>query len=93
MRDLRLWSRTARLNSIDVGGNPSRLAAEEQVRECREAEKTKSFVVVGVVATGVIGYAIAYWLANMTEYAERIDRERDRRQSAAQAGLLAQRPI
>jgi hypothetical protein len=49
---------------------------------------TRSVAVASVVALGAVGCAFAYWLANMTEYAERIDRERDRRQAAARAERL-----
>jgi hypothetical protein len=55
---------------------------------CREALMTRSFVTVSVVAIGAVGYAIAYWLANLTGYAERIDRERDHRQLAARSERL-----
>jgi predicted amino acid dehydrogenase len=49
---------------------------------------SRSFIVASVVATGAVGYAIACWLANMTGYAERIDRERDHRQLAARSERL-----
>jgi hypothetical protein len=33
-------------------------------------------VIAGVAVTGAVGYGIACWLARMTVYAERLDRER-----------------
>jgi hypothetical protein len=36
----------------------------------------RTLVIAGVAATGAVGYAIACWLASMTDYAERRDAER-----------------
>ena len=36
---------------------------------------SKTVIIAGVAALGVVGYALASWLAKMTDYAERRDAE------------------
>jgi hypothetical protein len=50
----------------------------------------RAVVVTGTAAAATAGYAIAWWLARMTVYAER--RDHDRYLSAAATGTSPQRP-
>jgi len=45
----------------------------------------RNLIVAGTIATCVIGYGIACWLARMTVEAERIDRDRDVNEAANRA--------
>jgi len=51
---------------------------------------SKILLLTGVAATATAGYAIACWLAKMTDYAERRDRERYLRPAGEHQGPQSQ---
>jgi len=53
-----------------------------------EAEMSRTAVIAGTAVLGTVGYALAVWLAKVTEYAERDDHDRDPRARAARKERL-----
>jgi hypothetical protein len=49
---------------------------------------SRTTVIAGTAVLGTVGYALAVWLAKVTEYAERDDRDRDPRARAARSERL-----
>ena len=55
--------------------NPEHIVEPPRITHLGD-QMSKTVLVAGLAATGVVGYAFAYWLATMAVYAERRDRER-----------------